>query len=521
MPDSRPVSAGMSRRLLRPAPGASARVAARRPMAAVNAVAMTMANSEGNRRAKIWLTDRVIASLVYASSRQSEGPPISYPPTTNAVAAGTAITSQSLHRRAPAEGFWRLARTRSTADRAAAEEADAEAGPRDSGAATAAVGAVAPAGSSGPMSVSDTAVPSQGAGSRPDGTLEPRLSKARPLNRTMRCLYLLATWGPPVIVRRTALIEAVAHDDAGPSTRGGSADEEAVADAGRRLAVVQRGEPGRETLVGVAVGGGDRIDVLDGLDHPGRAVQHRTRGFRFEVEIEAAQAVAVFGQVIGEEHHRAAGHRVVEHGRGVVGNQDVGDQEELGDIGVGGDVDREAGPHPGRHVIGHVMVPADEEHVVLAEFPPGPFQVQAHIEPVPAAVRVHLVIPPGGRVENDPLPVRQPEPGPHPRGHFRGVGPAEQVVARVPVLADLPVVGERAAHDRCAERVRREQQDTLCDVCGQVIEIGRPADELRVGDVEPDPLQRGAVPGLQVELAVALTERRLHVVVGDQVPRPG
>jgi len=43
---------------------------------------------------KIWPTGRVMASLEYASSRQSEGPPISYPPTTNDVAAGTAITSQ-------------------------------------------------------------------------------------------------------------------------------------------------------------------------------------------------------------------------------------------------------------------------------------------------------------------------------------------------------------------------------------------------------------------------------------------
>src|SRR5580658_9148731 len=48
--------------------------------------------------AQIWLTERVIASLVYASSRQSEGPPSSYPPTTNAVAAGMAMTSQSTHR---------------------------------------------------------------------------------------------------------------------------------------------------------------------------------------------------------------------------------------------------------------------------------------------------------------------------------------------------------------------------------------------------------------------------------------
>ena len=159
--------------------------------------------------------------------------------------------------------------------------------------------------------------------------------------------------------------------------------------------------------------------------------------------------------------------------------------------------------------------------MVLAEFLPGSLQVQAHVEPVPAAVGVHLVVPPGGRVQHDPFPVGQPEPVPDPRGHVRRVGPAQQVVARVAVLADLPVVPERAAHDRGAERVRREQQVPLRDVPGQVVEVRRPADELRVGDVEADPLQRRAVPGLQVDLAVALAERGLHVVVGDQVPRPG
>src|SRR5690349_17247174 len=40
-----------------------------------------------------------MASLVYASSRHSDGPPISYPPTTSEVTAGTAMTSQPLHRR--------------------------------------------------------------------------------------------------------------------------------------------------------------------------------------------------------------------------------------------------------------------------------------------------------------------------------------------------------------------------------------------------------------------------------------
>ena len=52
-PESSPVSAGTftPRPPLSSAPGASARVAARRPVAATNPVAMTMAHSEGNRSA--------------------------------------------------------------------------------------------------------------------------------------------------------------------------------------------------------------------------------------------------------------------------------------------------------------------------------------------------------------------------------------------------------------------------------------------------------------------------------------
>src|SRR5262245_32893334 len=81
---------------------------------------------------------------------------------------------------------------------------------------------------------------------------------------------------------------------------GVSAPEEAVADADACLAVVQGAEPGREALVGVAVGGGDGVDVPDGLDHLGRVGEQRAGGLRLEVEVEAAQAVAVFGQVIDE-----------------------------------------------------------------------------------------------------------------------------------------------------------------------------------------------------------------------------
>src|SRR6185295_7778576 len=54
-----------------------------------------------------------------------------------------------------------------------------------------------------------------------------------------------------------------------------SGGEHAVADAGAGLAVVQEAEPGRETLIGVAMLGGDGVDVPDGLDHAGRVGQER------------------------------------------------------------------------------------------------------------------------------------------------------------------------------------------------------------------------------------------------------
>src|SRR5260370_22999643 len=52
-----------------------------------------------------------------------------------------------------------------------------------------------------------------------------------------------------------------------------------------------------------------------------------------------------------------------------------------------------------------------------------------------------------------------------------------------------------------------------------MMEVGRAADELGPIDVKTDPLQRRAMPGLQVDLAVALTVVRGHVVIRDQVPR--
>src|SRR5690348_14584806 len=181
-----------------------------------------------------------MASLVYASSRQSEGAPIWYPPTTSETAAGTAMTSQPPRRR----------RISAPGARPAAGTAAASPG--------SAVNVVA--GSGDPMSVSATlSFP----GAAP-GQMTPCPSGYPAGERAAAAVNVLLTLPPP-----RALL---------------SGSEEAVADADARLAVVQGAEPGREALVGVAVRGGDRVDVPDGLDHLGRVGQQRAGRLRFEVD---------------------------------------------------------------------------------------------------------------------------------------------------------------------------------------------------------------------------------------------
>src|SRR5690349_3756424 len=105
---------------------------------------------------------RPIASLVYASSRHSEGEPSWYPPVTAAIATGTAMTSGRLHRRqarARAPGSDSPGAGVSAADNSgpggpAADGVTGVTGLRGS-AATAADG------SSGPRSVSHTTIPSR------------------------------------------------------------------------------------------------------------------------------------------------------------------------------------------------------------------------------------------------------------------------------------------------------------------------------------------------------------------------
>src|SRR5262249_46967333 len=102
----------------------------------------------------------------------------------------------------------------------------------------------------------------------------------------------------------------------------GSGAEEPGADPGARLALVPRAVLRGERLVGGGVAGGRRAGVPGRRQHLLRAGEQGARRLRLEVEAEPAQLVPVLLQVVGEEQDRPAGHREVEHGRRVVGDQD-------------------------------------------------------------------------------------------------------------------------------------------------------------------------------------------------------
>src|SRR6478609_2081119 len=124
-----------------------------------------------------------MASLVYASSRQSEGSPIWYPPTTSETAAGTAMTSQPPRRR----------RISAPGARPAAGTAAASPG----------FAANVVTGSGDPMSVSAT-LSFPGARSRPDDALPPGYPAGKRAAATVNVLLTLAppVAGQPVRLRR-------------------------------------------------------------------------------------------------------------------------------------------------------------------------------------------------------------------------------------------------------------------------------------------------------------------------------
>src|SRR5699024_6785103 len=178
-----------------------------------------------------------------------------------------------------------------------------------------------------------------------------------------------------------------------PLRTGSGPTEDPIHHAGGGVAVVQRAELLHEGVVGGPASIGHLVDVQQGDDDlVGFGQQPTSRGL-FEVEVETTQVVPVALPVVGEEEHGTARVREVEHHRRVIGDQNIGEQEQLHDLRVEGHVMDETLPHD-RHTVDHTWVATHEQYVVVAELVVHAPQVQVQIELV-LTTRVVLVVAPG------------------------------------------------------------------------------------------------------------------------------
>ena len=106
-------------------------------------------------------------------------------------------------------------------------------------------------------------------------------------------------------------------------------------------------------------------------------------------------------------------------------------------------------------------------------------------------------------------------------GGARGpvLGAVEDVVARVAGLEHRAVVAERPPEDVGGVGVRGHERVPLRDLLGELLEVVL-VRHLQVLDVEADPLERRAVPGLAVAGALALRVVLGHRVVAHDPARP-
>lgn len=99
-----------------------------------------------------------------------------------------------------------------------------------------------------------------------------------------------------------------------------------------------------------------------------RRCADRAGSDRLQVEVPASQFVAVVLQVRCVKHHGAPGDSEVEHDRGVVGDQQVGDLVQVCDVRVVGDVQQVGVFH--RSVGGRDPIVGPEQHRdLIAERP--------------------------------------------------------------------------------------------------------------------------------------------------------
>src|SRR5690606_1474903 len=174
--------------------------------------------------------------------------------------------------------------------------------------------------------------------------------------------------------------------------------EEPVHEAGGGGAVVQGAVAPPEGGVGVAMAVGDVVQAVQRVGDLAGLPQPRTGRLVGQVEITAAQLVLVELQVGCEEQNGAAGDGEIEHRRGIVGDEHVGGEVQVGEVGIPGDVD-DAFAGGGR-AVGEPVVLADQHGVRVAEAGGELRGVQGEFG-LPG-LRQPDVLAPGRKVEGDP-----------------------------------------------------------------------------------------------------------------------
>ena len=227
-------------------------------------------------------------------------------------------------------------------------------------------------------------------------------------------------------------------------------------------------------------------------------VQNRAGCRVFEVEVETPLG-SIALEVWCQEKNRLAGDRVVKHDRRVVGNHHVGGNVQLGDIRVHGHVNRRASDLGlvRRVGIGVSAINHDETfgqlHVLIHE-----------VDRLPVAGCAAIVITPGWRIHDHGL-VRVADANffTDALSLFRSSF-AESIVARISGFDNLAAVIECARKDFGAEGRRRNQvvPESRFTIHGLEVTLG----EVVILDVATQSLERSAVPGLQIDLAIYLAK---------------
>ena len=220
----------------------------------------------------------------------------------------------------------------------------------------------------------------------------------------------------------------------------------------------------------------------------------------------------VFLLVIGEQHHRLAGGGKIEEHAGIVGDQRIAGVQKLIGFVSGGEFADMLKPDE-IDGFAHIRVQIDIHDLVVGQPAVDLAQVFHHLAGLILHIDVAHLSAPGGDIRIQ-LFARQPQLGTHPIG----IAGQKDLVARVAAHQNLIVrqpfqhivVDHNVAHIRAGVQQIVRQHKTLLHI-GNIEKV--------VGGGFAQRFQRGAVPGVQIHLPLALDEIGRQAGIAHQIAR--